>query len=193
MNRSRFQKRPAWQIHIGGIAALLLIAGLFYALQFHPLIQQHKRYADLRADIAAQQDRARQLASDLGKTQNQTQAAQRIVKDAQLVLQPRSKLNDRLAAISELAASCGLQTDAIEPGVESAGPRFTSIPIRLSTRGTPTQAMRFLQTLRLRMPDNPAIAIEMTASPSANSADSVGPCAFDLLWYTSGNGTFASN
>jgi hypothetical protein len=109
------------------------------------------------------------------------------------VLQPRSRLNDRLALISELATSCGLQTESIEPGAPSTGPRFTCIPVRLTARGTPTQAMQFLNALRQRMPDNPAIAVEMTASPSASGNDPVGPCAFELLWYTSGNSSFASN
>jgi Tfp pilus assembly protein PilO len=186
-------QRPAWQIHSIGIVCLLLIGVLFYVVQFRPLIEQRQRHADLHSEIAAHQDRVRQLAADLGKTQVQIETARRAVNDAQLALQPRSKLNDRLAAISELAASCGLQLETIEPGVESIGPRLTAIPVRLSARGTPRQAIRFLEVLRQRMPDNPTVAVEMTASPSAGDTDPVGQCAFDLLWYTSGSGPLASN
>ncbi|HYE20635.1 MAG TPA: hypothetical protein VEA69_19460 [Tepidisphaeraceae bacterium] len=186
-------RRPAWQTHAAGSALLVLIGVLAYVLQLGPLVNQDRRRAGLEADVTAGTARSRRLAADVKRTHDQAATAERFVKDAKLALRPRAVLNERLAAINELAAACGLQADGIEPGAEVPGLKYTTVAVRLTARGSAAQATRFLAALRERMPDNPAVGVEMTVSPSAGAAEPVGPCVFDLLWFTSGNATASAN
>jgi Tfp pilus assembly protein PilO len=185
--------RPAWQVHATGATVVLIIAGLVYALQWRPLVAHGRHRDSLESEVATRTARVQQLSADVRRTRAQAEQAERNVRESHLNLSPHSALNARVAAVTELATSCGLQVDAIEPGAKTPGPRLTTVPVRLTTRGTAAQAMRFLAALRQRMPDTPVVAVEMTATPSAGSAAPTGPCTFDLLWFTSGNGAVASN
>lgn len=183
--------RPALQVHIAGLAMLLLISAGAYVLVLGPLMDEDHRRMGLEAQVTGDTARGRQLAEEIKRTTAQTEAARTLVRDAHLVLKGHSALNDRLAQINEIAADCGLQTDTIEPGVETAGPRYTTVAIRLTTRGTAKGAMRFLKMLRQKTPDSPVVGIELTATPSTGAAEPVGVCIFELLWFTSGNAAVA--
>lgn len=176
-------KLGRWQTHAIGAVMLVAMTAAAFFVELGPLMNQQHRKSDMESLATERNARLRTLAADLKRTNEQVASSQKYVREAQLVLQPRSKLNDRLAAITELAAGCGLQTDGIEPGAETPGVHFATVSIRLNARGSAAQCMKFLAAVRTKLPDDPVAAVEMSSTPTAR-AEPIGPCSFEIVWYT---------
>lgn len=171
-----------WRVYACALAACGALSAGAYLLGVEPIRAEHAAY---RADAVELENRHRK-ASDLAKA---LQAAGRKLEDTRtevanlpLRLQPAKAINGRLARLADLAASCGLSVDEMQPGQPTDAPQCQMVPIHIGGNGTYPAAGVFLHQMRLRFPDVGLRTFELTnANPAAVTP--VGQFRAELVWF----------
>jgi Tfp pilus assembly protein PilO len=172
-----------WQIDVAALLLMAALGAIVYFVEIGPL-SKHYRDRNLRAaQLAEQESRHNDLAATLQRTREAAANVERSLAARNLPLEPRSRLNDRLTAVYNLASESGLAPDSIEPQREVADPLFTAVGLRLSGRGSYRNCVRFVQRLRKEMPQTTVAGIEMSGSPS--STEPTISFSFQLVWHAS--------
>jgi Tfp pilus assembly protein PilO len=191
MPKIRLNKFPTWQIDTAGALVALLLAAAAYWIQIAPEIQRHGDARTFAADLDTENTKRRQLESTLRNTGEQLKTIQQFIAQRKFNLEPSTRLNEQLASLGELATRFSLQLDGIEPGAETPGPSYTTIPIRITGRGKYRDAVSFLGAIRTRTSDKGITAWEISSNASPNSpAVNFG---LTLLWYAAPKSAVARN
>ncbi|CAG0996405.1 hypothetical protein PHYC_02590 [Phycisphaerales bacterium] len=165
-----------------GIGGIVLIAVVAHFGGFEPVRRA-------RAENAMQQE----SLTALNEAKGANAAALRDVKarldelgrfeGRSVRLEHASKLNQRMAAIPELADRCAIRVREVVPKAAQPAKRFVRVPITIAGEGPAARISVFLSQLHLEFPD-----MEVVSFSIAGRADSPTEAAFftfDLLWYTS--------
>ncbi len=175
-------------IHASGVAAMagVLVAG--YMGVARPLVSREREVVLLRQQASQLKSEAGMLdaASDLWQARlDEWQAA---LKDVQITLQPVSRLNARLAAITSIAQETRLTLDRVEPGqpIEQGGK--SRVHINLSGQGPTSGCSDLLERLHTQFPDMRIIGLSLNSSPGQESAS----FSIRLVWYAVPNAESAS-
>jgi Tfp pilus assembly protein PilO len=170
-----------WQIDAAGAALVVLLGLATYWLQIGPSIQRHRDAASQTADLDVENDKHHQLETSVRLSREQLKSVQQFIAQNNLNLVPSSRVNEHVSALSDLAAGFALQIDGVEPAPETAGPSYTTVPIRIVGRGKYRDLVAYLAEVRARMPDKGLASWEIYASPSPSSP--VVTFTFNFLWY----------
>jgi Tfp pilus assembly protein PilO len=174
-------KRP-WHVDAAGIALAFIFALGAYALFVVPA---HRRLAQadrLAADRAAAQQRRRDLESAVRRAADELAAIKQTISRGALQLESESRLNQRIAALTQCASRAGLALDGIEPGARRSGPLFHVVPIRLAGKGRYSQVRSFVSALHREMPDTPVTSMSLAAVPSTDPPTVT--FTIELHWHT---------
>ncbi|HWA49612.1 MAG TPA: hypothetical protein VG742_15170 [Dongiaceae bacterium] len=181
MSRSN-QTLAHWRMDAVGLA---IIAGLSASAYFglvSPTLRRHEQLHAQAAELRGEQSRVRDLERTVRSTTDRFDATQRQLQANPFVLEPASRLNDRLAELTELAGTNNLQVDAVESGALTASQRFSTISIRISGRGSYPDCAAMLQQMRSTMPDVGLVTLQLGAS--GGTTDINASFMLELLWYT---------
>ena len=171
-----------WHLDIAGFALLLLIAGSAYLLFVAPVHRQRERDQALEAEGAVREQRVRELDAELWRASKELKELTRLNGQANLHVENDTRLNQRIAALSDLTSSAGLAVDVIEPGVGRPGVLYHVTPIQVAGRGRYSQIRAFIASLHRGMPDVPVTSLTLSAAPS--TAESPIYFTIELLWHT---------
>lgn len=171
-----------WRVDLGGVA---IIAGLSAAAYFglvSPAIAHHEMAQAQSAELLAQRNKTRDLDRSLRTFHDQLTLTQQSIDKAKFKLDPPAALNERLASLTEVAGRNHLQVDTIESGALTSFPRYSTISIRMSGRGSYRNCSAMLKQVRETMPDVGVSAIQMTSA--GVNTDINATFAIELLWHT---------
>jgi len=172
-----------WQIGAAGvIGCAALSAGLWFAVVQPGLVEQDHR-AQLRTELASRRQKAEELNTNLVSAKAQLAAIQNELTASPLHLSPESKINQRLAAINELATENGLVFQQIKPGTSADASHFKVMPIHVEGTGTYPACTSFLHALRDSFPDTAVASLDAAAQPG-NATTSGIVFHMELTWYT---------
>ena len=171
-----------WHIGAAAVAACAaLTAGLWFTVVQPGMVEQDHR-VELRNQLSSRRQKAEELNSNLVSAKAQLAALQGELTASPLHLSPESKINQRLAAINELATENGLVFQQIKPGSASDASHFKILPIHVEGTGTYPTCTAFLHALRESFPDTAVATLDAAAQPGSASSGIV--FHMELNWYT---------
>jgi Tfp pilus assembly protein PilO len=184
-----FFKRLAneWKLDSIGIGIFIALTALAYVLEIAPAMSDREAARVGNAQLAEKRETVSHLQASIHAASAQI-AALDAAQAKELKLQATSAINDRLSALSSLAAEKGLLVEAVEPGEAATATRYSTIPIRINGRGTYPQFVTFIHALRTELPDTSITDLTM-------SGGGTGPASFtlNLLWYAAPAQSVAKN
>ncbi len=172
-----------WQVDAGGFAAVLGISALAYFFGAVPLLERHARAASQVTELTAAREKSLESAKMLDATKKQVATAKAELAASPLHLQPLGQLNQRLAMVADIAARSGATLDDVQPGKAITGPRYDTMPVRVSGVANYPAFAALLHCLRSEFPDSGIEAFDITIN-SQNGAAPTAKFGFDLVWYT---------
>ncbi len=170
-----------WRIDGPAIGVLLAGTLLFYLAGMRPLISRLEGRSAWEAGLAAQRGRAIKLGSALATIQARLAEVTQALAENPLHLEPITRINQHLAAVSQLATEIGLKIDEIQPGQLASGQHYCIIPIQLAGTGTYPQCVAFLHRLHGAFPETCVGPLELTSN--AHDPFKPGTFRFELQWH----------
>ncbi len=170
-------------VDAAGVSLCLGVLAAFYFLAAAPLLSQQSEARWAAESMKAENDRIGQLTAALRLTrQSINSTTQRLGRFG--VAGPRdATVNERIAALVELAKSMGLQLAETTPGPPRTGKEFDAIPVRVGGRGTLAGIAKFLDTLHTDLADVGVETLDIRGG-SAGSRNGASDVEFSLLLTT---------
>ncbi len=172
-------RHPTLAIDAGGLATLLMIAGLTYVFAVQPTLRARD---DRKQDATEQRDAERALAerrAERRRVESELEDIRGKLSADAVALEGAHALNKRVQQITALATETGLVVDGVTPGDVAEGEMFDVIPIEMRGRGSYTGLAGFLHTLNDRLGDTGVTELSVEAQPDGGAVFSV-----VLGWYT---------
>jgi Tfp pilus assembly protein PilO len=166
-------------------AACLGLTVAAYALGVRPLMDRRAQESAQRETLKDRRATASRLAAEAADLQREVNAGKEILARSPVRLQPAALINQRLAAVTQLATECGLSLDEVRPGNAVDSTHFQTVPIRIVGGGRYPQCAGFLRNLRQTFGDM-GVRQFMVSNvggpvPSATPAASF---QAELVWFT---------
>ena len=180
MNRSA--RWISWRIDAAAAAICIVAAMVVYFGGVRPML---RGYATRLAQQTALNEACGKYERLHVTVQTMTQrldALQRELAECPLQLQSADRLNERLAAVTDLVSASGLALQQIQPGRTESSGRFTTVAIHVSGNGSYPACVGFVRELRRRMPDMSVNAMQLAGRPSDPLAAAT--FSFELVWHT---------
>jgi Tfp pilus assembly protein PilO len=165
-----------------GVAACLGLTALGYLVILRPAQAREESTRIMQSQIEPQQARAASLAlrqQELAAELERLRSAEGASGGTRLWT--RKHQNTRLALLTQAVATHGMVLEGTELGQVEAGPRYETVPVRLSGTGAFEQCAAFLHTLHRTMPDTGVVALRLSGNPQAPESKST--FKIDLAWY----------
>ncbi len=162
-----------------GLCALASL--LWYVMTVQPLVEQRAATAKLRHEMQGQEKKAVELKDAVAKVRERLVAVRREQTASVIQLDSATRINKRVAGLTQFLAECHLQVDDVQTGRASSNVRYNLIPITIVGRGPYRECVKFFHELCVKCPDMSVMRIELTGHP-AQPAD---PETFrlELFWY----------
>jgi Tfp pilus assembly protein PilO len=171
-----------WHIDVAGVAIAIVVALAAYLMLVRPAELQREQALRLDAEGSAREQRRRELESELYRATQELKELAKLNARENVKVDGETRLNQRIAALSDLAAAAGLSVDVIEPGAGRPGLLYHVTPIQMSGKGRYPQVRAFMSSLYQSMPDLPLTSISLSAAPTA--AESTVNFNLEMLWHT---------
>ena len=171
-----------WHIDVIGAAVALIVALVAYVMVVRPAQLQREQALRLESEGSAREQRRRELEAELHRATQELKELGKLNARENVRVDGETRLNQRIAALSDLAAGAGLSVDVIEPGVGRPGLLYHVTPIQMGGKGRYPQVRSFMSSLYQSMPDVPLTSISLSAAPTA--AESTVYFNLELLWHT---------
>lgn len=165
---------------IAGAVALLCMTGAAYFGGIEPMMQAKQARAAMLEQIDTERTQSLELGATIAMLRRQRDAFLADLDRSSRRLHPITKQNQRLAAITELAAETGLVVDEVHPGQAQFGPRYGTMPVRIHARGDYGRCTTFLRRLA-EYPDLGVHALRLAGSPADPAQTPV--LVVELVWY----------
>lgn len=182
MNPLAHNRLAPWHVHAAGALLTLAACAAFGAFLVRPLLAARAQAHARAADLAAQHQSLQDLRSARKDTDIRLIAVSKQLEEQTVRLEPKSRLNERLDQLTELAGAAGLQVHRLSPGVSSEGARHSATVLHLTGRGPFAACDRFVASIHSRFNDTAVITLHLTAPPE--NTDSPVDLNVELLWYT---------
>jgi Tfp pilus assembly protein PilO len=190
MNAVRFTKAAPDRVSLVGLGTLLLITTAAGIWLFAPLARTQRASAASRLDLS--HDRIEiQNGMDQAHRLRQALAMQAVqLKAAQVGLLDPSRINERIANLSDLAADAGLSIQQIQPGTAVVVGPHDRVPIRILALGTYPTCVRFVHRLSEQLADVAVESFEVSRVDQGGHAKA--QLRVDLVWYAAAAGAAAN-
>lgn len=174
--------KSAWTMHAAGagLCALLTVAAWFAGVK--PSLERLRQVGQQEEQLATLRQQAGDLSARTKELEARRDQVARSLTDNAVRLQPATKINRRLDELTQLAVTCQLKVDEIQPGKTRPTSRHEVVPIRLRGNGSYVSCVNFLHSLRRQFPDTGASQIDLKGAPGA--APETSCFEFTLDWYT---------
>jgi Tfp pilus assembly protein PilO len=170
-----------WRIDVMGITACALFTGVCYAGLIRPVSANRLAYAELQPQLAERAQAVKDARAGLAALQAELDATKKQLSDLPLELEPASRVNSRLARLTDLAAEMGIEVHQVQPDPARAGKRYDVVEIALSGSGDYGQVTRFMRRLHDTFADTAIVTFDLKSGGATVAA-----AQFDigLAWYT---------
>lgn len=171
------------KIDAAAVAVLLAITAAGYVVGVQPIVARENEIAARRAELEAAKTAAYEATRLLQQVRGRIAAAERMLAENPMRLQPAHRLNARLAEITAAAVRHGLQIDQLGPGRATSSEYYVTVPIRVTGRSSYAGATRFLHEVRAAMPDLAVASMDLTGDPRSSQAEP--KFVLSLVWHAS--------
>ncbi|MGH7176998.1 MAG: type 4a pilus biogenesis protein PilO [Tepidisphaeraceae bacterium] len=170
-----------WRVDLGGVivCGILSIAG--YLLGARPLLASRTDAEHRALELSQTQDHVLSLGATIRSLRAQLAASERKLAECNVELGTSESVNQRMAALTELANRAGLEVQHMQTGATTPGQHVSRLPIELSAAGSFRQSCAFFHELRKQCPDTAVRGFDLTGNPS----DPRSPLSFTvkLVWH----------
>lgn len=172
-----------WQIYtVGGLVCAAATAIAWFALAA-PTLGQLSERRDRQAQLNESRHKAVNLAHDLADARKEMKVLSGQLASNAIELQPASQVNQRLAALTNLATQNGLSLNELRPGAPSETNRYQVLPIHLTGAGDYPSCAAFLHGLHDAYTDVGLSSLEALNSDSSGATSGLN-FQIELVWYT---------
>jgi Tfp pilus assembly protein PilO len=176
-------------IDSAGVVVCLVLTAAAGWLGFVPIWQRHATFLQQGTDLQSKKQDHDAQAMALKATEKRLALTQSQLQQIPLHLQPTARLNQRLAAITDLAAKNNLKIEDIAPGVTARGKRYDAVNIHVAGEGTYLYCAAFLHRLKQTMPD---MGMQDLHIVSEGTAAATAKFTFDLQWFAAASSDVAT-
>jgi Tfp pilus assembly protein PilO len=180
-----------WHVDAGAVALLLALAAGVYWIEMSASLERHDAVIAKMRDLDTRQVKNLDIEKSIIAVQQRAEVAMKLIADAGFTLDSTQRVNERLARITELATSAGLQVEGIEPSKAVASGHLAAIAIRVTARGGYAAVSKFIHEVRDRLPDCVITSLELSATPSVQ--DPVANANIQIIWHTRPDNLVAGN
>lgn len=168
-------------VDAAGLAAVVLLLGVFAYAVVRPALRGQAAERSEVTRLSTARAEAKKLREQRTTHDHAHERATRDLEATRVKVQPISKLNTRLAGLTEAGAKFGLVIDRIQPEQSTATAKATLVPIRVEGRGGFAASRDWLAQLRQDYPD---IAVRgLDIGRDTGSSENAARFAFELVWY----------
>jgi Tfp pilus assembly protein PilO len=175
------EPKPIWYLDIAGVAACALLCVGWYMVGLSPLSDAKAARVALEAELGEHTEQQRKLLETKRRQEEQLLTLRERIEKAATTLEPASQINNRIRALTELAAPYGLRLDEVRPGDVAFLEHYTGVPIRIAGQGSYEQVARFLHGLHGKYKDVGITGMDLRGEPEA--PDKPPTFVVQLLWY----------
>lgn len=169
------------QIDAIGLVICIAAAVPFCFARVNPLLRSTGQAAEQGDRLAGLREQAERLSRSARAHTDRLAGLQEVLQHENVTLQPARQINRRLALLTGLAATAGLEVDEVLPGQAERCQDYQAIPISVrGTGGYPT-CVAFLSKLMGRFRDMSVESFELSGQPQKPGE----PAGFhlSLCWY----------
>jgi Tfp pilus assembly protein PilO len=175
-------QRYSWlKVDAVGIGVCVAVSLVFYWASVQPLLERQRAAAAQRRELNVRQDEAAELKAAVSTMQKRLADAEAERAAGTVRLETATRINTRVAGLTQLLSDCRLEVDDVQTARVSRGPQYDLAPITITGRGSYVSSVRFLRELRSAFPDMSVARIDLTGQPG--QAAETTAFQFDLLWY----------
>lgn len=168
-------------IDAAGVAALCALTTLAGLGAWRPIVAARQNARDTVAEYELLHAKTIELTTQKRALEGQLDAARAQLNRQRWRPQPADRLNQRLAALTDLASTAGLNLEQLSPGPQNPQSRFSAILLTMSARGDFAATNSFLTLLHDQCPDIAVLGMKIFSAPP--QTDSQCQLSFDLVWY----------
>jgi Tfp pilus assembly protein PilO len=165
---------------LAGVIALACLTGAGYFGALEPMMQAKQARASMLDQIETQRGEGLELGATIAMLRRQRESLLADLEQSAQRLHPITRQNERLAAITALAAETGLVVDEVHPEQAAFGPRYGKMPVRIHARGDYAKCAMFLHRLA-EYPDLGIQSLQLQGSPADAGQQPV--LVVGLVWY----------
>lgn len=168
-------------VDAAGFAAVMLLLAVFAYAVVGPMVRGQAAEREELVRLASARSEAKKLRDERSTYDTKHERAVKDLAATRVKVEPTSKLNTRLAGLTEAGAKFGLVIDRIQPEQANATPKATLVPIRVEGRGGFAASRDWLAQLRSDYPD---IAVRgLDIGRDVGASENAAKFAFELMWY----------
>lgn len=167
-------------IDAAGIGAILAISFAGYWVGVRPAMKRTEEIKSAFNSLASREREAREAEAARLDVERELAAATASLASA-VRLVPVSKMNERLAALADAAKRNDIAVSQLTPGAPVIGPKYVSVPVKLSGSCSYLGLTDLLRQIRRDMPDTAVSTIAIAVDPSGKEATSA--YSIDLVWF----------
>jgi Tfp pilus assembly protein PilO len=171
-----------------GLLAIAALSALFYFAGLQPLLEHQKTVADEQQELQMKQIKAADAAQELQSASARLASQRKLIADNPLKLQSIGDLNSRLARITTLATTGGLDITDLHPSAPVEGTQYATVPMELTGTGGFADCVRYLHDLHEQLPDTTCTAVLLSGSAQNSAAHFV----FQLDWHAASQSVAAT-
>jgi len=173
-------RRALRRTDLTGALVLAAMTGAAYFGGLEPMMRAKQARAALLQQVESERSDSLELGATIAMLRRERDALLAELDRSARRLHPISYQNERLAAITSLAAESGLIVDEVHPGQATFGPRYGTMPVRIHARGDFARCAQFLNQLA-EYPDLGISALRLSGAPADPHASPM--LIVELVWY----------
>ena len=168
-------------IDLAGMVACAVGLVIIYVAGALPMMRRQDDLAAQKAHVNTQRQNATMLGNRANMLRSNLAALRKSLGDHPIQLQPASRINRRIARLTDLAVRNGLSVDEVRPGKTVRSAQHAMVPIHLQGSGAYPTWSAFLHQLTETFQDTSIDSFELSGHPGSPSK----PATFqiDLVWH----------
>ena len=176
-------KNLMWNIHAGGVGAIVVLTLLAYLVGLRPLFVSYGEVLVQKSTLISLQSRVSQLKQSRKSLSSILAGVRQELDASQLILQTSDFRNEHLAQLTNLAELNGLNVEGLQTTDVIHNDHYDMVPIQMTGFGRFPDCAAFLHQLNSKYPDTGVKSFELKGKPGPNPADSF--FRFNMVWYAS--------
>lgn len=176
-------KNLLWNIHAGGVGAVVVLTLLAYMVGLRPLFVSYGEVLVQKSTLISQQSRISHLKKSRKSVSSLLAGVCQELEASQLTLQTSDFRNEHLAQLTDLAELNGLNVDGLQTTDVIHNDHYDMVPIQMTGFGRFPDCAAFLHQLNSKYPDTGVKSFELKGKPGPKPVDSF--FRFSMVWYAS--------
>ncbi|GAB4190028.1 MAG: hypothetical protein Kow00105_04400 [Phycisphaeraceae bacterium] len=170
-----------WKIDLAGVVGCIVITIACYGFLVRPVLEERREYAELQPLVMEKSAAVKQAQAEVNTLKRELRDIESQLAGLPLHMEPASKINSRLAVITELAERVGIEVHSLLPEPVRPGGRYDVVNINLAGEGDYISVTRFMALLHDQFAD---LSVSEFSLKAAGSDGDRASYDIGLAWYT---------